>query len=470
MKNVRRHFATGIVILLALSWLLIGCGPIARQPAPAPTRSVSLSTPTTVPTTVPTKAALATQLHQKIQSVELAILNNIKANGFNPNANINNGLGGLYINWRYGTNPLETNVNGTGVTDESSDAPVRHDDLTDLRYMHNLWSYKAEHPKDGRFDDELKRYTPIIQYEFRDSSNERGWIYDIFMDIYNLSHDHFYKDAALNLVQSYAKAYDPQIGTIYKKNSSKNMLGSYRVDNTLEAGCALIQAGTLTHNADWVQKGKNILQFLYRHAYIARYHTFPAQIGPVLLPSGQLDTRQLFYTGTNKHYTVDGSIVRMGNISQIAISLLDTYKITHESEYLNKAIDLLTPFSLPGNELGMWDNEHGGYFYSLNLSGPSPSDPGTGTVNKDHKEAGRQATMLQAYHLANQLTHSRYQAMEDRMLDVALNHIYVPQIQGSTYEVNADWSFQMFKNDTYNNMATTEAMGAELESLFSLSR
>jgi hypothetical protein len=91
-------------------------------------------------------------------------------------------------------------------------------------------------------------------------------------------------------------------------------------------------------------------------------------------------------------------------------------------------------------------------------------------VDKERKEAGRQAIMLQAYHLANQLTNNRYKEMEALMLNAVLKHIYAPSIRGVTYIVNADWSFQRFKNGTYNNMVTTEAMGAELESLFSLSR
>jgi hypothetical protein len=468
IKNQRQQFAMGVTTILVLSWLLAGCGTPNRPPSPTPTKSVA---PISTPTARPTLTATTTPVSHEVFTVELAILDNIKAYGFNPNPAINGGLGGLFINWRYGSRPLQTNVNGSGKTDESSGADVRHDDLTELRYLHNLWLYKVMNPGDTSFDGELKRYTAIVKNEFADADNERGWIYDIFMDIYDLSHDTFYKDSALSLAKNYAKDYDPQLGTIYKKNSTTNMLGSYRVDNVLESGCALLQAGTLTRNADWIQKGKNILKFLYAHAYIARYHTFPAQIGPVVQLNGQLNPEQSFYTGVSNHnYSVDGSLLRMGNISQIIISLLDTYKVTHQQDYLNKAIDLLDPLSLPGNTLGMWDNTHGGYFYGLKFSGSSPSQPGTATVDTERKEAGRQAIMLQAYHLANQLTNNRYKEMEALMLNAVLKHIYAPSIRGVTYVVNADWSFQRFKNGTYNNMVTTEAMGAELESLFSLSR
>ena len=49
-----------------------------------------------------------------IHHIELSILDNIKANGFKSDLHINHGLGGLFINWRYGTDPLQTNVNGSG--------------------------------------------------------------------------------------------------------------------------------------------------------------------------------------------------------------------------------------------------------------------------------------------------------------------------------------------------------------------
>jgi hypothetical protein len=466
MNNLRQKRSASLAVILLMAWLLASCG------SPGTTTTTKTTTSTSVVPTIGTAATVVTTATDPaVHAVELDIMNNIKSYGFNPDPSINNGLGGLYINWRYGSNPLQTNVNGTGETDDTTGATLRHDDLTDLRYLHNLWSYKVENPGDSRFDSELNRYTPIIKHEFENTHNERGWIYDILIDIYALSHDSFYKDAAFSLTQNYAKTYDPKIGTIYKKNTTTNQQGSYRVDNVLEAGCALVQAGTLSGNSDWIQKGKNVINFIYAHAYLPQYHTFPAQIGQVLQANGQLNPQQPFYSGlSNQHYNVDGSIMRMGNISQIIISLLDTYQVTREQDYLNKSIALLDALSLPGNSLDMWDSSNGGYFYDVKFSGSSPSNPGTPSVDKNRKEAGRQAIMLQAYHLADKLSNNRYNNMEEKMKEATLKGIYQPDIHGATYLVNSDWSFQKFKNGTYNNMDTTEAMGAVLESLFFLSR
>ncbi len=404
-----------------------------------------------------------------IRNVELDILNNIKSFGFNSDSQINNGLGGLYINWRYGTNPLQTNVNGSGETDDASGKSIRHDDLTDLRYLHNLWSYKVQNPTDTSFDSELSRYTSIVQHEFQNTRNERGWIYDELMDIYTLSHDNSYKDAALSLVRNYAKTFNTQIGSIYKKTSDAQ--GTYRVDLVMEAGCALIQAGTLEGNDDWVQKGKSVVQFIYDHAYVPQYHTFPSSMGNVVQADGSLNQNQRFFVGRSKdNYDILGQQLRMGNISQIIISLLDAYQVSHDQNLLNKAVDLLDQFSLPDSPLKMWDVREGGYFYSATFTGSSPADPGQLKIDTKRKEAGRQAIMLQAFHLANKFTNNKYKEMEKQMLDVTLQHIYNRQTHGVPYLVNADWSAPSFKNGTLNNMVTTEAMGAVLDSLFFQSR
>ncbi|GAC1359032.1 MAG: hypothetical protein PVSMB5_02450 [Ktedonobacteraceae bacterium] len=400
------------------------------------------------------------------------MLNNIKTYGFNSDASINGGLGGLWVNWRYGTNPLQTNVNGTGETDEASGKSLRHDPLTDLRYLHDLWLYKAQNPSDNGFEGEITRYSPIVKYEFKNSHNERGWLYDEFIDLYNLSHDSFYKDTASSLATGFAKGFNSGVGSIYKTNSSGHAQGSYRVDLTLESGCALVQAGTLFNNPQWTQEGLSTIKFVYEHAYIQQYHIFPDQVDNVLNVDGSVNNQEQFFSGQSNadsgSYAIKGGQTQLGSISQIIISLLDTYRVTHSQDFLSKATDLLDSLSAPRNPLGLWDNNNGGYYFAAIYSGSSPTQPGSISVVRTKKEAGRQSIMLQAFHMANKVTNDKYKDMESRMLDVALKHIYVPAVHGVLYLVNPDWSTQTFKNGTPNNMVTTEATGAELESLFSL--
>ncbi len=462
-KASRSTIRKGMIItsiMLALALLVIGYfrfnGP-NNNAGKQETRSTP--TPTLPPVTNPS-----------IHNVELDMLNNIKLYGYNSDPKINNGLGGLLINWRYGTNPLQTNVNGGGEPDEASGKALRHDPLTDLRYLHNLWLYKSQNPADSSFDGEIARYTPIVKYDYANTHDERGWIYDTLADIYALSHDTFYKDTMIGMARGYEHAFNPKVGSIYKKGTDG--LGVYRVDLVLEAGCALVQAGTQFNNETWIQDGLSTIKFVYDHAYISQYHTFASQMSQVLQSDGTVNPHEPFFVANSptQNYVIHGNQLRLGNISQIVTSLLDTYKITHNQDFLQKATDLLDPLSLPNNALGLWDTNQGGYFFGVTFSGTSPADPGNTQVDQKRKEAGRQAIMLQAFHMANEPTNNRYKDMEERMLDVTLHHIYNPTIHGVPYLVNADWSASQFNNGALNNMDTTEAMGATLEALFSLNR
>ena len=447
--------ATSTMLVLAL--LFTGCAWFGSSTGKQETRS----TPT------PAHPSVTNPL---IHSIELDMLNNIKAYGYNSDPQINNGLGGLFINWRYGTSPLQTNVNGTGETDEASGNAMRHDPLTDLRYLHNLWLYKSQNPGDSSFDSEIARYTPIVRADYENTHDERGWVYDTFADLYTLSHDTFYKDTMISMAKGYEHAFNPKVGSIYKKGSDG--LGVYRVDLVLEAGCALVQAGAQFNNDTWTQEGLSTIKFVYDHAYISQYHTFASQMSQVLQSDGTVNPREPFYVADSStgNSVIHGNLLRLGNISQIITSLLDAYKTTHNQDFLHKATDLLDPLSLPHNALGLWDTKQGGYFYGVIFSGTSAADPGNMQVDQKRKEAGRQAIMLQAFHMANEVTNNRYKDMEAQMLDVTLHHIYNPAIHGVPYLVKADWSASQFNNGTLDNVDTTEAIGATLEALFLLNR
>lgn len=402
----------------------------------------------------------------QILSVEQSILDNIKQNGYDANTP----GGGLWVNWRYGTNPLQTNIDGSGAFYPSG-LGTSHDRLTDIRYLHNLWLYKTQNPGDTRYDSEIARYTPIVKAEFANANDQRGWLFDEeFMDIYKLSSDSFYKDSAISLVTNYSKQINLIAGIMFK-TSTTHPQGYYRPTDVIEAGCALIQAGTLFNNPTWVQQGQTAVNFVFSHAYIPQYHTFGEDMDQVLTTSGSVNQNEIFYIDNFRNYVIHGNEMRMGSISQIIISLLNTYQVTHNQDFLNKATDLLDPFSLPQNTLGMWDSNQLGYYAAVTFPGissnpSSPQNPGQATVTIGKKEAGRQVVMLWAYHLANQYTNNKYQTMEQQMLQVSLAKAYYASGHGVMYETTPDWTPLKFPNGTLADVMTTEAMGAELEGLF----
>ncbi len=145
-----------------------------------------------------------------------AMLDNIHENGFNKC------VGGLYINW----NSQGVNYNGTASPDR--DPCERHDPLTDLRYLTNLWRYKFLY-KSNRYDSDIAEFTPVILSEFDNPKhiNPRGWVYNELVTLAKLSSDSRYADAASAMLDAY-----------YKDLAHKS-----RVDWTLEQASALIQSG-----------------------------------------------------------------------------------------------------------------------------------------------------------------------------------------------------------------------------------
>jgi hypothetical protein len=402
------------------------------------------------------------------------MLCNIRDNGFAPCKNINDGLGGLWINWRYGTSPLQVNFQSNGTTDPPIDcsttsASPRHDELTDLRYLHNLLSYQHRHPADTNFDADVVRYTAIVQAEFTGTHNDRGWVYDEeFIPMWQLTGDAFFKTNALGLISYYTNHwYHDAVKGIYDASKGTNGLGYYRADLALEIGCALVHAGILFTNSEWVREGTNAVEFLYQHAYLTNYNLFLRDMENILLTNGTANPNPTIYRSGD----TDGGTIRISPIGQEALALLHVYLVASNQPfgqlYLNRTIKLLDGLDQDKNTLGLWDTVYGGYFGGLKFPGTVYPNVGTPSYINDTKEGGRQLDMLQAYHVANAVTANRYAATEAALLDVAVNKAYYAPGHGVIYEVNNNWTPRVLSNGL-EDWVTTEAMGIVTEALFSL--
>lgn len=454
MRSRRTRLARACAALCALLALALGA---CASSATATRGGGSATAPPTTANTQPGSA----------DGVILSVLENMRANGFNAAPSLNGGLGGLYINWRYGTLPLQTDFNGSGETDDSSGASPRHDRLTDLRYLHVLLLYHHLHAGDTRFDGEIARYTAIVKAEFAGARDERGWLYDELVDLYRLSGDAFFQERARGLADYYATSlYHPDSGAVYKVSSDQPN-GYYRVDLALEVGAALAQAGTTFARPDWVADGKRIIAFVYAHAYVPAYHAFMEQMSNVLAPDGSPNAVETIERGLYGHTHIEGGGVRMGEVAQIILSLLHAYMTTHDHTYLDDATGLIDPLTVRHNTLGLWDSANLGYFAAAVFPGTDVMHAGTPTVQTKVKESGRQLQMLEVFRVANLLTNNRYQDMQDALEQVAAQRAYFSPGHGYLYQMTSDWRVVPLKNGQPQDWVTTEAMGIALEGLLS---
>jgi hypothetical protein len=414
-------------------------------------------------------AALSGAHRPAIKAVVRDVLENLGANGFNSDPAINGGLGGLWINFRPGTSPLQTNFSTSGAPyTTNKDGTKRHDELTDLRYLHNLWTCRAVFPDVPVADAEIARFTRIVKHELESGANQRGWVYDLVHDLHRLSGDPFYRDAARAQARYFAeKMFKPELGTVCKVKTKNGVTtSSYRVDHSLEIGCALLQAGTTFGEAGWTAKGKKVLDFVYENAYLPQYRTFPSELDEIVLASGGANPNPRFYRSGD----TEGGSAKPPALGQIALALLHAHIVSRDEAYLHRAIDVLSPLSAAENALGLWDREHGGYWDKTVFSGTHVRTAGTARVRKGDKEGARQLHLLQAFAVANRLTAGKFADMEAALLEIALEKAYVPRQHGYVYLQAPDWSLLDAKQGGKCDWVTTEAMGIALEALLSLAR
>lgn len=410
----------------------------------------------------------------KAAQVELAVLQNMQSQSNNNLSDVNGGNGGIWINWRTGSNPLTTNWNGipayecqvsNGVPTCTS-YPPREDALTDLRYLHILELYKHQHPTDTQFDSQISREIPIVKYEWAGTTNQRGWVYDELIDLHRLTGDSWYTTQANSLVNAYiTNNYRTFCSCIYF-SSSNEPNGYYRPEDALTEATAMVQEGVRVGNATWKQDGYNAFNFIYVHAYIAAYDVFTTQMDNVLNADGTVNSNETFDGGAGG----SGAEVKMGSIAQEAQMMIHAYQATRDTLFQTKAKLILRGMKSNVNELGMWDKTYGGYCQKAAFSGSSYQSSGTPTVTCSKKELGRQLIMLDAFHVADTVGKlgTLFRGMETSMKNLATNQEYYPTGSGYLYESRQDFSLVTI-NGTPEDWVTSEADGAALEALFSTS-
>lgn len=262
-----------------------------------------------------------------------------------------------------------------------------------------------------------------------DQPDERGWVYDTLINLYHLSHDSFYQQEAQTEVMYPDTAHFHRSLGAYYKTSSSHPHGYYPVDEALEAGAALLQAGSLFHHSQWSKDGKAILAFVEKHAFLSHSHVFASYMDNVLFPNGKLNPTETFFHGIDQ----GGQMINEGRITAVLagqeiLSFLDAYTVTHDESLLDKAQELLAPFRTHPNALGLWDSHHLGYYAALTFPGKTIAHPGTPVLSKKTKEGGQQLLMLEAFQVANTLTDGTYTSV------VTATHSRWPSLKPSTQQ------------------------------------
>jgi hypothetical protein len=436
--QLRYRLPRRIAAALATALLVSACtGQVSHPSPPVPAPSPSHGG------TVANQSATAARIRD--------VLLDIGTNGFNPQAPPVSGArqpGGLFINWRgtwsgdLATASANTNIQETGLSDQQAGSASRHDPLTDLTYLVNLFAYQAIQPDDREFAAAAARMEPIVKQEYGAEGYYRCWVYFQLRDLGSLQPAQGWDAFAARFAAGvYRHYYDSQAGTVADPRHG----GIYRTDYAAECGAMLIDAGQREHQAAWVSAGNSTLAHLIARAQNPNTHLFPLQmkVGPA-------------------RDTVVQAQLTIGEEAQLLNSFLDAYDLTGNKSYLDAAVQAVNSLYSPA--IGLWDRVHDGFFFSAHADGQS--------LNVHYKES-RQAWMLPLLqHLARIEGGGVWTGREQEMLTVVRDKLWQPSINGYPYRESVNFTIYQSHNGpgrthVQEDWVTSEAMGIAGESLVS---
>jgi hypothetical protein len=379
------------------------------------------------------------------------VLRDMSVKAFNPSAPPVSGArrpGGLFINWRGSWNgdsataTANTNIQESGVPDQEAGSASRHDPLTDLTYLVNLYAFQAIYPQDRQFVADAARIEPLVKQEWDTGSYYRCWVYFQFRDLDELRPGQGWGVIADRFAAAvYRYYYNTQAGAIADPRHD----GVYRTDFAAECGAMLIDAGYREHNAAFTAAGNSALAHLVQRAQNPQTHLFPLQmqLGPA-------------------RDTVVQAQVTVGEEAQLLNAFLDAYDLTRNKSYLDAVVRATASMYSPA--IGLWDTVHGGFLFSVDADG---SD-----LQAHYKES-RQAWMLPLLAQLARIEHGGvWAAREQQMLTVVRGLLWQPSIDGYPYRVTPGFAiYQSTDGPGHSRVTedwvTSEAMGIACEALAS---
>ena len=428
LKIQYKHFLFSFLLLISCI-SITGCSLFGGDTKTTTKKPTPTSTPIIVNITPGTTLGSGTPIvDPELDTMVKQTLDGINQYGY---GSVNKYGTGIYINW-YRDNPTAQQNKG-------------HDGQNDILTYENMVWYQARHPGDTSMQANIARLQPIVYAEWATTANSKGstdpkgWVYFLFQRLAQYDDKTIWNNTMKHWATYIAKGIDPAANVSHAKvvtstaDNSPSCPDGYRVDQNLENGLALIDAGTRFNQQSWVQLGTQEVNTVIKQAYVTKYHMFSR-----IVCQGQISDWE----------------AKGGEIGQETDALLKVGYYTHNDTYLNLAKEILDAVSNP--TVGLRDTQNDGIYFKFMLD--------TGTVDKSRKEM-RQLHILQSVHEANALFNNRYADFEKSLIKVAKSSFFPTPVAGWMYEVTND--YQLYRGGK-ENWISTEASAIAMEAVQTL--
>ncbi|WP_455498702.1 hypothetical protein [Coprobacter sp.] len=402
---------------------------------------------------------------------------------------------GIYINWH---RDFPNQINNTSGGDfEERNTDTRHDAQNDIRALQHYYWFKALHNNTDFFDRAIKRLLPTVKSKYAKPSIAKGWLYYVLLRLMeytdNPDDKEFWENAIMYWGQNVYNMIDHDLGVYYQTNMGNCDCGSstiyldkaYRVDHQVEAGAAMVHAGTRFNKPEWVDAGFRQVLTTYEHAFSEKYGMFGRiyLLGNSGYKKNSDGTKTIYDYSAFQNKLWDGQ-AKLGEVSEEADALLKAAAITTNPEIRDKFVEIATKMLDALRIQPVHDRNYGG-FYQMMYVADSGDGKKAGKV-MDTKKEMRQASLLGTYNFANRFLENQWQDMEREMYYVLVNTqtdtpkgMFLPDVEvsegetingyrktlaGYSFQLSSDWS--VYGKSVAENWVSNESNSLILLGLF----
>lgn len=338
---------------------------------------------------------------------------------------------GILINWH---RQYPERVNNTSGGDyDLRDEKTRHDSQNDVRALQHYYWWKKLHDNHPYFDLAISRLLPTVKNKYSKTSSVKGWMYYVLLRLWELTDNpadkEFWKKSVMSWGENVMKQIDPEEGIYYNKNMGNCDCGlktiyldkAYRVDHQVQAGAALVDAGTRFNKPEWVEAGYRQVLTTYEQAFSEEYGFFGriylmGNSGYTKDVDGNINVRHDFSDYSGKLWD---SQVKIGEVSEEIDALMRAAEVTTDPVIKAKFQEIAAKMLNALRDQGVHDKTYGGFYQNMNVT-TTWYNGQKGTVSGNQKEM-RQASLLGTYNIANRYINNQWQDMEKEMYYLLVN-------------------------------------------------
>ena len=457
-----------------ISWIYVeGCSPyipgneeegIEEQPAEIfgeVNGSREPYIPPVIPPTPPDER-LVRLFPNKADTIAFETLMGISSYGWDPSNK------GILINWHREYTDRVNNTSG-GDSDDR-DGNTRHDSQNDVRALQHYYWWKDLHKelyadasaeeKKGLefFDVAIARLLPTVKAKYAKVSSTKGWMYYVLLRLWETCPPEdktFWRNSALSWGDNVMKEIDAKTGYFSKSNAGNCDCGlstiylgeSFRIDHQVQAGAALVHAGTIFNKPEWVAAGKRQFKatvdlgcFSEQYGFFGRLFAIDDRQWKKDAAGNIIDQK----THTCRMKVWDPQ-VKIGEVSEEVDALMRAAEITTDPEikalFQEYSAKMLTALRTQI----VHDKTYAGFYQNMSMATACYGDAG-GKLNGTKKEM-RQASLLGTYNIANRYMDRQWLDMEKEMYYLVTNRHDLPLKNMNSVDISTVRGMYLYNNE-----------------------